>query len=195
MEFAGFGNVEVVPIEHLSQSLGEEARQLQIMAVAGAAVSDGQNGDDASEVPQVAEISHVLQVQEVSHVDQVANGKHVLQEVSDGYHKPKVEVASKATQVEEAPVTQPSPVPEPAATLPTRKLSLGDEGRVVDKGSVERFSELASCHSATVENVGNGKKVLHLLLNYSSCCRRTLPKVASVHYITYLRNFESKLTR
>jgi hypothetical protein len=68
VEFVGFGNVEIVPLENLLPSLGEKARQDQLKAVTDAAigaeaavvadsadVAIGSVTDDVEKVPEIEE--------------------------------------------------------------------------------------------------------------------------------------------
>jgi hypothetical protein len=66
VEFVGFGNVEIVPLENLLPSLGEKARQDQLKAVTDAAM-----GAEAAVVADSADVAIVSVTDDVEKVPEI----------------------------------------------------------------------------------------------------------------------------
>jgi hypothetical protein len=66
VEFVGFGNVEIVPLENLLPSLGEKARQDQLKAVTDAAI-----GAEAAVVADSADVAIVSVTDDVEKVPEI----------------------------------------------------------------------------------------------------------------------------
>ena len=66
VEFVGFGNVEIVPLEHLLATLGEKARQDQLKAVTDAAI-----GAEAAVVADSADVAIVSVTDDVEKVPEI----------------------------------------------------------------------------------------------------------------------------
>ena len=66
VEFVGFGNVEIVPLENLLPSLGEKARQDQLKAVTNAAI-----GAEAAVVADSADVAIVSVTDDVEKVPEI----------------------------------------------------------------------------------------------------------------------------
>jgi hypothetical protein len=136
VEFVGFGNVEIVPLENLLPSLGEKARQDQLKAVTNAAI-----GAEAAVVADSAEAAVVADSADVAIVS-----------VTDD--------VEKVPEIEEEPMAQPTP----ASASSVKEWHIGEECRFIDEkgefeGSIESFLESNGQRFATVAYVGYEKTV------------------------------------
>ena len=131
VEFVGFGNVEIVPLENLLPSLGEKARQDQLKAVTDAAI-----GTDTAEDAVVADSTAVADVAIVS-----------VTEVT-------------VPEIEEEPMAQPTPASASSVKewhIGEECRFIDEKGEF--EGSIESFLESNGQRFATVAYVGYEKTV------------------------------------
>jgi len=133
VEFVGFGNVEIVPLEHLLATLGEKARQDQLKAVTDAAI-----GADTAEAAVVADSAAVADVAVVSVTDDV----------------------EKVPEIEEEPMAQPTPASASSVKewhIGEECRFIDEKGEF--EGSIESILESNGQRFATVAYVGYEKTV------------------------------------